>query len=524
ARLLGVSETSIQKRRLAEFVAAGSQDALYAFRRQLFGTRAPRTRELALASRTGRPRADTIAVDGVRLPVRAGGRVSGLCAVRDISGSVRATEQLRETQAQFARIAGSVGDAILSLDDRRRIELVNPAAERMFGGEAGRLIGRRLETLLPVRFRTALRAQLEDLRRQSGPAAVRLDAKTGRRIDGAEFPIEATIACATLGDRRRCTVVVRELSAPEQVMQQLRARLAAIEASSTHAIVSIDLDGRIESWNHGAEQLYGYAASEIVGRPMSVLLFPEDRDSWREMVERIQTGSPVPPFHAARRHQRGHRLIVSSSVTPIRDATQKLTGLVCLCHDVTAQLQMEVSLREREQALTDFFDDAPLGLAWVDPAGSVIRVNRAQGAMLGRPEAELLGGRFSDWFVQPDIAQPLLQEIAAHRTVHNVRVHLRTRDGGRVHALADGNGFWRDDLLLYSRWFVRDVTQRVDLERRILRAVENEQRRFGNDLHDDLCQQLSGLEFTCMTLSRDRQAVTPAGEARLQQLAGQLRH
>ena len=66
--------------------------------------------------------------------------------------------------------------------------------------------------------------------------------------------------------------------------------------------------------------------------------------------------------------------------------------------------------------------------------------------------------------------------------------------------LVDANGHWEDRRLLHTRWFVRDITRRVELEREILAISEREQRRIGEDLHDDLGQQLVGMEFVAQSL------------------------
>src|SRR6185295_1401300 len=77
--------------------------------------------------------------------------------------------------------------------------------------------------------------------------------------------------------------------------------------------------------------------------------------------------------------------------------------------------------------------------------------------------------------------------------------------------------------LMYSRWFVRDITDRVELEREILSVSEREQQRLGQDLHDDLCQQLSGIEFLSQTLARHLATSSKSGAARARDIARMVR-
>ena len=67
--------------------------------------------------------------------------------------------------------------------------------------------------------------------------------------------------------------------------------------------------------------------------------------------------------------------------------------------------------------------------------------------------------------------------------------------------LIDANGWWEHGRMVCSRWFVRDITRQVELEREILSVAEQERQRLGQDLHDDLCQQLTGIEFLSQTLA-----------------------
>jgi signal transduction histidine kinase len=85
--------------------------------------------------------------------------------------------------------------------------------------------------------------------------------------------------------------------------------------------------------------------------------------------------------------------------------------------------------------------------------------------------------------------------------------------------LVDANGFWEQEHLLHSRWFLRNITRRVELEREILTISEREQRRLGHDLHDDLCQQLAGIQFLSQTLARDLAAKASPRAAQAKEIA-----
>lgn len=507
-----------RRRPFPRLIAAPMREAFRTFLWNVFASDARQTIELVLRAATRDASPLSVAIRGRRC-VRPGGAAVGVLVLQELPAD-HLDLGVREAVARFEDLVGSVTDAMLLIDERRQILRANKAAETMFGYGAGELVGRTTDLLIPTRFRVAQRRCVDDLRRRvrsgTGPS---LGTSVCVRRDGNEFPVDGSLVVAEIGRRSFATLIVRDVSSPEHAAELLRARLAAVIESVHSAIISFNRDGRIETWNPGAERLYGFPASEIVGQSMTRLVPPEYRREWLAMIERVGAGETIEPCATVRQNKANRLVRVLLSLSGLRDDAGRLAGFACTSHDITQQQLTEDSLREREQALHEFFRDSPLGLLWVEQDGRVLRANRAQGRILGRPEAELPGENIANWFADPEAAAHLLAELSSRHTLNNVRVRMRRQDGTQLHALVDANGLWRGDHLLYSRWFVRDITERVELERRILRVVEHEQRRFGNDLHDDLCQALAGVEFRCNAIAADPRSVTEAGAAKLRKLA-----
>jgi PAS domain S-box-containing protein len=118
--------------------------------------------------------------------------------------------------------------------------------------------------------------------------------------------------------------------------QQLRW-LASIIDSSDDAIVSKNLDGVITSWNSGAERVFGYSASEAIGQPIT-LVIPQDRQSEeREILTRIRRGERVDHFETVRQRKNGSLIVVSLTVSPVKDANGKIVGASKIARDITEQ-------------------------------------------------------------------------------------------------------------------------------------------------------------------------------------------
>ncbi len=113
--------------------------------------------------------------------------------------------------------------------------------------------------------------------------------------------------------------------------------LASIVESSDDAIVSKNLDGIISSWNKGAERIFGYSPGEAIGQPIT-LVIPEDRQSEeREILTRIRRGERIDHFETVRQTKRGSLIVVSLTVSPVKDASGKIVGASKIARDITEQ-------------------------------------------------------------------------------------------------------------------------------------------------------------------------------------------
>src|SRR5688500_14722808 len=128
----------------------------------------------------------------------------------------------------------------------------------------------------------------------------------------------------------------------------LQARLAAIIESSDDAIVSKDLNGVVQSWNEGAERLFGYTAAEMIGRPILPIIPPDRQQEEPEILARLRRGDRVDHFETIRRRKNGELIHVSVTISPIRDATGKIVGASKIARDITAMKNM---IAERERLL-----------------------------------------------------------------------------------------------------------------------------------------------------------------------------
>jgi PAS domain S-box-containing protein len=125
--------------------------------------------------------------------------------------------------------------------------------------------------------------------------------------------------------------------------------LAAIVESSDNAIFSKTLDGTITTWNRAAEQIYGYKAEEIIGKSISLLEPSDHRGEVDDLLRRLKDGQKVDHFETTRITKDGRSLIVSLSVSPLRDNEGRVIGASTIARDITRSKLAEKSLRNSEK-------------------------------------------------------------------------------------------------------------------------------------------------------------------------------
>jgi PAS domain S-box-containing protein len=131
--------------------------------------------------------------------------------------------------------------------------------------------------------------------------------------------------------------------------QEFAAQLHAIVESSEDAIISNDLDGIIRSWNHGAEQLFGYPEEAAIGQPISLVVPEERQHEEAGILMRIMEGLPVKHFETVRQHKDGRLIQVSLTISPVRDAEGNVTGASNIARDITERIHFEEQVRQTQK-------------------------------------------------------------------------------------------------------------------------------------------------------------------------------
>ncbi len=167
----------------------------------------------------------------------------------------------------------------------------------------------------------------------------------------------------------------------QMTMVDTSANLAAIVESSDDAIIGKTLDGRITSWNRGAESLFGYPAAEAIGQSMMMLFPPGREDEERRILARIAAGDSVDHFETRRLCKDGRSIDVFASVSPIRDGAGRVVGASTIARDITERKRLAAELESHRHHLQELVDD---------------RTRELQDAVTARAEAEAFALSIAD--------------------------------------------------------------------------------------------------------------------------------
>jgi PAS domain S-box-containing protein len=287
------------------------------------------------------------------------GHVAGAVLVfRDVTDEYAAQQTLRNSSALIQTILNTVEDGIITIQaDNGKIETINPATERMFGYAETELIGSEFSLLIPE---LGLE-QLQDAPEHDGIANAARTASPGREVlgrrkEGSVFPLEIVMSEMRLDNQRHFTGILRDITARKQAEDQRRwtdeSFRLMVESVSDYAIVMLDTDGRVASWNSGAERIQGYLAEKIVGQHFS-LFYPRE-DIALGMPQRdldIATSKGRVEVEGWRVRKDGITFWANVIFTEVRDQRKNLRGFAMLTRDLTERRRLDQALQDKNAEL-----------------------------------------------------------------------------------------------------------------------------------------------------------------------------
>ena len=328
--------------------------------------------------------------------------------VQDITEHVRLHNELRESVAQFKGVIDAAPIPMALIDARHQITYLNQSFVQTFGYDGADIptVQHWQARAFPdpgYRSRVQARWQANMAALQAGasrlePIEAEVHTRTGETMTvllaGSQLPSStAALFLETFVD-------ITAIKKSELALQHF----GQIIQSSDDAIISMTLEGRVTSWNPGAETIFGYSAAEMVGQSLS-RLFPADRlDEERDILDRLAMDHSFNHLETVRLHQSGALIDVSVTISPMHDSEGRVIGISKIARDITQRKRTEAAL-ERERAMYRTLIDTLPDMIWLkDAAGVYLRCNRRFEAFFGASEEAILGKTDFD-FVPAELAE-----------------------------------------------------------------------------------------------------------------------
>jgi len=252
--------------------------------------------------------------------------------------------------ALFQEVFIASPDAIVVTDKAGRITAVNPASGRLFGYRESELIGSLVEILIPERLRASHPGHRGIYTASPGarPMGTGLELY-GRRKDGSEFPVDIMLSPVETSGEQSILTVVRDITERKQAEMALRHseqrfRLL-VEGARDYAIFMLDPQGRIATWNIGAERLKGYSAEEIIGQHFS-RFYPQEAIDRGKPEHELEVAAAEGRFEDEgwRIRKDGSRFWANVIITAMRGEDGQLLGFSKVTRDFTDRKSAEESL------------------------------------------------------------------------------------------------------------------------------------------------------------------------------------
>ena len=365
--------------------------------------------------------------------------------------------------------ASPVAIVITDLRDGRFLE-VNDQFLRLFGFDRGDVLGHTSVDLgmwADIERRQNVRERLREF------GSIRDEEVSVRTRIGE---IRRTLLSAEAVDLRNQRVIITSLVDITELgaVREAKARLGAIVEGSADGIYAKTLEGRITSWNAGAEQMFGYTAEEAIGRPVSFLV-PEDRRAELDRVmDHLRGGETIPPFETVRVRKDGHKFVAAVTISRICDEAGRLVGASAATRDITEQKRAEQLVRRSEARFRHLFENAADGILLLDRRGTILDANPAGAMLLGaRDPGALRGINLGELLPARELekARSYLRALLHDEPVAEpLETFVQGKDGAQRFMQVRSRVIREDGVDPYVQVIARDVTAEKGYQQRLLES------------------------------------------------------
>jgi diguanylate cyclase (GGDEF)-like protein/PAS domain S-box-containing protein len=419
--------------------------------------------ERVIHDRTGAPRTLLVRAQPV---FGSDGSITGCVGVlADVSADRETARALQEQTDRYRLLLELSPDGIVVHEDGM-IRWVNQAACDFFQAKnRDDYIGESLTQFIHPDSLIETLERMASLKEDE--AATKPAEATLLRLDGSKIVVESVSVRTKWDGRPAYQVILRDLSLRKKAEETLRYQAKLVEHVSD-AIIGLDAEGRIDSWNPAAEEMYGWTRDAVIGQKFADVVGADSRLG-------MESTKHLESVH---RRSDGTLLEVRISVALVLDEDHQVTGAVAVCADITERRRSEAARRALEERYTAVVASLEEGIVVSDDQGVITAANRAAESILGRRImvgerldtvfSEELRARHPDGFLITDDEHPTVRTLRTGESFTNVLIGIELADREQRWLSLNSRPLRHDDLLPYGMvCSFSDVTERRRTERQL---------------------------------------------------------
>jgi PAS domain S-box-containing protein len=450
--------------------------------------------------------------------------------------ALRESEQRLHNLVDYqSAVMNNMAEGLYGVDANGLVTSINAAGETILGWTKDELLGKKMHDVTHYKHPDGSpfpASECPGLQVVQKGMALHEHEDVFIRKDGSFVPVVFSASPLHKDGRVSGVIVSFRDDTIERHARQATVLLAAIVASSDDVIVSKNLDGIIESWNKGAEHIFGYTAEEAIGKHITLIIPPDRFKEEDEILARLRRGERIDHFQTVRRRKDGALIDVSVTISPVRDLSGRVVGASKVARDISAQKRVERALRESELRYQVVTDASPVMIWMAGTDKLCYYFNKGWLDFVGRTLEQESGNGWVE-NVHPDdldrCRQVYLSNFDARRTFE-MEYRLRHYSGqyrwifdrGIPRFGPDGTfeGYVGACLDTHDRKEAAEKVRIADETLRLMKMQDAERRRIARDLHDSAGQTLTVLGLSLAELVHKAEGVAPELADEAKQIEG----
>ncbi len=312
--------------------------------------------------------------------------LSGILLLLTMFKLLKQQEKTKKKEKELEIVLNRINDGVVSVDNNWCYTFLNNAAMSTHPLGREKTLGKVIWDIHPEMRDTIFWDKYHQA----------METKTVVEIESYYPPMDIWFSVNVYPSDDGLTIFYKNISGLKKFQEQ-QALFASIVNSTDDAILSISLDGRVTSWNPGAEKLFMYTSEEIIGYPISILIPSTLTNEENSFLDKVKKGETVHQYETERVRKDGKCITIALTISPIKNAEGKIVGASGICRDVTQRIEAEERIRKSEKTYRAIASSIPGSMiCLLDPDYRFFLIEGDMVEKLGYSKSQLLGNRASD--------------------------------------------------------------------------------------------------------------------------------